>query len=510
MDEFLKKEQAKLKRYCISRAVSEIVRRTRFPQKYLTVGELLSIGGIDVNAISPQISKLLDVKIRHIGKADYRLRKNSICQIMESVDKADFAMQNGAVLLISKKQIKNYPCVVVDNPVEVYSNICRYYRDMLPNLTTTVVTGSIGKTTAKEMIDSVYSVQYRTSCCLANSNTIHAVGYAAQHISPHAEKMIQEISEDEPNTVQYVSSIMHPKVVVLTAIDKSHFEHFGSEEAIAEEICSAVKGMTEDGNVIVNLDDFSHFNLLEGHLVKTVSIENEKADYWASEVNVKNDGLHFNIHYEGNNSVPMILPNIYAVHNVISALYAFAAGMCEGVNVDNIVKGLSSYRTSGIRQNVVRTEDGILLYADCYNSIAKSVKSAICAADSIPVEGCRIAVIGDIGECGGISDQIHEELIQIVNDSSFNILLSVGSKINKAVANVKVRSSLQIKACANNSEVNKFIRENVKCGDLLLFKASHSGHLDSCIKSLWPREYKMMTSKNSKSYAKWCKESCFY
>lgn len=510
MDELLKKNQQKLKLYCISRTVSGIVRRVRFPQKYLTAGELLSIGGVDINALSPQVNKLLDIKIRHIGKADYRLRKNSICQIMENEDKADFAMRNGAVILISKKQVKTYPCVVVDNPVEVYSNICRYYRDMLPNLTTTVVTGSIGKTTAKEMINSVYSVQYRTSCCVANSNTIHAVGYAAQHIPPYSEKMIQEISEDEPNTVQYVSSIMHPKVVVLTAIDKSHFEHFGSEEAIAEEICSAVRGMSKDGQVIVNLDEFSHYNLLEGHIVRTVSIGNANADYWASEVDVRNDGLHFNIHYEGGKSVPMILSNIYAVHNVISALYAFAAGMCEGVDVNNIVRGLSSYRTSGIRQNVVRTQDGVLLYADCYNSIAKSVKSAIGAADSIPIEGRRLAVIGDIGECGSLSDQIHEELIQIVNESAFGTLLVVGQEINKAVAKVKVRPSLQIKACKNNSEVIKFIRENVKCGDLVLFKASHSGHLDSCIKTLWPREYKMMTSKNSKSYAKWCKESCFF
>lgn len=489
--------------------VSGIVRRMRFPQKYLTAGELLTIGGVDTNTLLPKVRKLLSIKIRHIGKADYRLRKNSICQIMESVDKADFAMNNGAVLLISKIQVKDYPCVVVDNPVKVYSKICRYYRDMSPNVTTTVVTGSIGKTTAKEMINSVYSAQYRTSCCLANSNTIHAVGYAAQHIPPYTEKLIQEISEDEPNTVRYVSSIMHPKVVVLTTVDKSHFEHFGSEEAIAEEICSAAKGMTDDGYVIVNLDEFSHFNLLEGHQIKTVSIGNDKADYWASGVTIQNDGIHFNVHYNGNCTTTITLPNIYASHNVISALYAFAAGLCEGVEVGNIVRGLSSYRTSGIRQNVVRTQNGVLVYADCYNSIAKSVRSAVCAADSIPIQGRRIAVIGDIGECGDISDKIHEELVQIINESSFDVLLSVGTEINKAVACVNVRSGLQVKTCSNNSDVIKYIREHAKCGDLVLFKASHSGHLDSCIKAVWPQEFKMMTSKNFQTYAKWCKESCF-
>ena len=121
-------------------------------------------------------------------------------------------------------------------------------------------------------------------------------------------------------------------------------------------------------------------------------------------MSVLKSGLSFVVVDNSNGTEhPVRLNNIYARHNVSAALRAFAAARCEVLPYSLIVKGLAEYHTTGVRQNVIWTEDGICLYADCYNAIATSVRSAVETSDIIPVTGKRIAVLGDIEEWDSLS-----------------------------------------------------------------------------------------------------------
>ena len=163
---------------------------------------------------------------------------------------------------------------------------------------------------------------------------------------------------------------------------------------------------------------------------------------------------------------------------------------------------MAEYKTEGVRQNIIRTKDGIVVYADCYNAVAKSMKSAIDACDIIPVKGKRIAVLGDVEEVGEVSKAMHREIIEYVNSSKFDVLMLVGEKMKEAVETSNIRDDLNVGWSSSIDELAKKVKRVAKNGDLVLFKASHSGNLDKCIVKVWP-ELKAEVVVNSVVFNKW-------
>ena len=408
-------------------------------------------------------------------------------------------MQRGALVLITDRCYSDYPCIISKDPVKTYALLCKYFRGLQSKVRITAVIGSIGKTTTKNMIAEVYKTSYKTLYTEENNNTKTTVGFAVQHIPDWAEIMVQEVHEGEPNETQWLSLMLHPDVAVITSIDNSHYQFFGSADKIIEECCAVTKYMSETGIVIVNKDEFTRFDLLNGRRIMTVSLDDETADVYASDIELDNDGLTFFVRVKDNETRTRVrLNNIFAKHNVISALYAFAAGYCQGVSIESIVHGLSNYRTSGIRQNIIKTSDGVTLYVDCYNAVAKSMKSAIEACDSIPVSGKRIAVLGDIAEVGNLSESMHEDVISYINISKFDILLVIGDKMKKAADTISNRDSLRIESFDNLTMMSNRLRAVVASGDLVLFKASNASNLKDCVLRVWPETEPCVNNKKQK------------
>ena len=485
------------------------VRRVRSPQKYRTLKFWSDLLGGEI-ALNSRAKSLTNKLVSHIcTKYSWYLPDNSLCYILKKED-IDKIANRKSLFFICDKDVVDYPCMVAKNPINAYATLCRFFRDMHESLSITAVIGSIGKTTVKNMIASVYQTQYKSFYAESNINTKTGIGFALQHIPNRSQKMIQEIHEGDPNEVQYMSKMLHPNVAVITTIDRSHFSHFGSEEKIVEEVCSITKHMQQSGIVVVNMDEFDRYDLLNGRKIIKISTTNREADFYADAIAANEEGLCFNVNVkECNNHYQVQLYNIWAIHNVSCALYAFAAGYYEGVTPDNIVKGLANYKTKGQRQNILRTANGVVVYADCYNAVAKSVKSAIDACDTIPVKGNRIAVLGDVEEAGDISESTHQEILEYVNTSKFDILLTKGDKLKKALEYTKVKDSVSVYCCDTNDQLSKKLKGIIQQGDLVLFKSSHSGKLEECIMKVWP-ELKKEMSYESSTFNKWKTRSLFY
>lgn len=171
----------------------------------VTVRELCVMAGLDPQSFSEGVKARLERKVRQVCRAGSRMLDNCICvQLYEDGDNLmRWAMANGAIVVVTPKQIDDLPCIVVDNPVAVYAAMCGYYRK-LTNVEITAVVGSIGKTTTKRMVSSVYSAQYNTFSDPENENQIDCVGYICQHIPAKTVKQVQEISEDTPGCVHYM------------------------------------------------------------------------------------------------------------------------------------------------------------------------------------------------------------------------------------------------------------------------------------------------------------------
>lgn len=502
--------------------IAECVRRLRSPEKYKSIEFLCDYLGPDVhmNDKARSIRKMVVTQVCTWNSSHFS--KNSICLFYINPvygkslyseygkDIINRAKKKGAAVFITEKPLDNVPCIISNNPLETYARLCRYYRD-LSTVSVTAVSGSIGKTTVKNMIVSVYEQKYRTTYTKANQNAKSEVGFAVQHIPTRAEKMIQEVHEGEPGEMSFMAEMLNPDVYVITTIDKSHLKFFGTAEKIVEEVCSFTQNMPSRGKVIVNSDEFERYDLLNGKTIIKVSNSDANADFYTDSINIDEAGLSFYVNVKKAGERYLVkLNNIYAVHNVQCALLAFAAGYCEGVEPEKIVKGLSEYKTEGIRQNIMRTIDNVVVYADCYNAVARSMKSAINACDLIPVKGKRIAVLGDIEEVGDMSDAMHKEIIEYVNSSKFDVLMLIGEKMKKAIESSSVRNTLEVCWSASIDELAKKIKGKAESGDLVLFKASHSGNLDKCIIKIWPKLRNECVDNSKKAFDKWETSSWFY
>ena len=490
-----------LRNRALFRRLVYLSKRLRMKGWSITVDQLIKKCNVKCE-ISPAAQKNLNKKVQSVCTVDGYFEPNSLCFEMYWIEEIDlrWAVQNGALAVVTKKQIDDLPCIVVENPMEVFAKMCQYFRLLHPNVSTTLVTGSIGKTTTKRMIESVYMQQFRTITNPTNRNLLCYIGYEVQHIPAKIEKMIEEVSEDSPGYAYPSSMACCPRTVVITSIDKSHFEAFGSQEAIAKEICSVTKAMDPNGIVIVNKDDFNNYDLIDAKIT-TVSITDKTADVYAENIQVVNEGLEFDIVDGSQRFSKVKLFNIYAKHNVLIALYAYAAGKFEGVTPQNIVKGIQSFRTSGIRQNIFRTSDNVLIYADCYNAVAKSIRSAINSAQMIPMSATvrRIAVLGDIEEAGEMSISMHDDVIQCVNESEFDYLLITGKKLRDAYHRATMRNNINVILCDdNNHAIEELKKLNPKSGDLVLFKSSHSGRLDQIMFSIFPEAELLLVEERKK------------
>lgn len=484
------------------------VKRIRRPEYTLTLSQVVDYamngGGYLVNTQS--VEKLLNRKVSQICRAGSRFSKNCLCVALygDSDNVMRWAVKHGALAVVTDHQIDNLPCVIVESPESFYSEVCGYFRTLSP-VKITAVAGSIGKTTTKRMITSVYQKQFPTFNDPENENQMDCVGYICQHI-PHGTKMlVQEVSEDTPGCMRLMSKMLRPEIVVITAVDKSHIEQFGTQSKIYEEICSVTNDMSKNGIVIINADDKELVGHLPNRKIVTIALEDKSADFYATNIRIDKDGLRFTITDKLNNKSfeDILLHNIFARHNAFAALYAFAAGVCSGESYENILKGIVSYRTLGIRQNIYDSEDGVKLYVDCYNAIGKSVEAAIEAASQIPVSGNRIAVIGDVEEAGEESASIHKNIVSVINKSNFNYLFTFGSKIKKAVESINHRENLFVKTYLEKKALAKDLYSIAHKGDIVLFKASRKSALETIIEYLWPKSYKKEMRSYSMAKIRW-------
>ena len=472
----------------------------------VTLRFLCEYAGV-TDKLNKEAQKNLDKKVVVLAKAGggYILKNSLVFPVLEynEQDLKD-AVKHGAVAIVTKNNIPGLPCIVVDNPMFLYAKMAHYYRTYTDAPVTAVV-GSIGKTTTKMMLGSVYSEHSKTCYENGNFTNITHVLQLCQHFAQKYRQIICEISEANYGTIEAASIVLTPKVSVITAIDMSHMEEYGDYEEIKRQVCSISKHMDNTGVIIVNKDEFDSFEYLDGKNIITIS-QKEDADYVVVKSMVDSKGLLFDLQDNIKNELYTIrLSNVWGKHNIGIAAQVFAAASYLNIPKDKIIKGLKKYQPQGIRQNVYKTFNGRIIYADCYNAVAKSIESAIIAASTIPLEnsGKKIAVIADVEEAGIVSEEMHLKIVDILNKSNFDTIIAYGPKLNNAISQYEKPIVKDIIRCNNFSQVMYNLKANDQRGNLILFKSSHSWHLYKCIKLMWPISFYYKQLKEKIPYLLW-------
>ncbi|MBC8078159.1 MAG: UDP-N-acetylmuramoyl-tripeptide--D-alanyl-D-alanine ligase, partial [Chloroflexales bacterium] len=293
--------------------------------------------------------------------------------------------------------------IAVDDPLMALQRLAVYHRRQL---TPTVVgiTGSVGKTTTKEVVAAVLSRRFRTLKSQRSFNTDVTVPATLLNLTPADEVAVLEMGMWAAGEIRFLADIARPHIGIVTNIGPSHLERMRSFEAIANAKAELVESLPADGTAILNYDD-ERVRALAARTPARVLFYglDPRADLWADEVaSLGLNGISFRAHYKGD-VLALRLP-LLGRHNVHTALAAAAAGLVLGVAWDEIIAGLQA-DSPQLRLRTVATDSGATLIDDTYNAAPASTLAALNLLSDL--DGRRIAVLGDMLELGDYEEEGH-------------------------------------------------------------------------------------------------------
>jgi len=440
----------------------------------------------------PHFIKIAEIlKKRHESLPDDDPQKLNESQIEKEVRRyrlnelADKAIEKGVKLLISHEPIKNYPCLLVPNVRSVLLYLLKQYVKMF-NVNVIQVTGSYGKTSAcqfvYDMLGANDKIVHRNR---ENGNDYRGLVNAIARLENKHEFYVQETQEAPIAWMASAASkILTPKVGIITNAGASHLQFLKTKENVAHACLGIQDGISnDDGLLLINADD----NVLRKKLRKpktsvvSYGIHNKKADCLAENIDTSYDGISFEIVYKSER-YPLKVAAL-GEFNVYNALSAFITGRHIGLNDDEIIKGISSYKSKGIRQNLVEIK-GRTFYIDCYSATPETMAAAVTLISNTNVKSKnsrRIAVLGNINALGSYNKQGHEEVGHAVLNSNIDILICSGHNAAIIADVAKERANLKVIKVFNFEHLVETIQEETRADDLVLLKAGREADLEHAL-----------------------------
>lgn len=396
------------------------------------------------------------------------------------------AIKKGAAAVVSEKRAaeisEKIPVIEVKNTYDALLDIAKGYRETLKTKVIGV-TGSVGKTTTKDMIAAVLSQEMLTSKTDGNFNNHIGVPKTIFDINESTEASVIEMGMNHLGEISRLTRAAKPDIAVLTCIGVSHIENLGSRENILKAKLEILESMSEDAPVIINQDNdiLSDIKELGKRKIIRVSAEGNDADVTARNISYAAEGSRFDIYLNNEFFVNVFLPAV-GIHNVQNALLATAVGIEFNLSELQIAAGLSSYVPSGMRQKINRLGD-ITFIEDCYNASPQSMMASVSVLSTVSREGRKIAVLGDMLELGDIAENEHYEVGKFAGERCDEVICTgnLAKKIKQGAEDVNCHSVF----FDDISETVDYLVKNLKKGDCVLFKASHSMKFEDIITAVY-------------------------
>jgi UDP-N-acetylmuramoyl-tripeptide--D-alanyl-D-alanine ligase len=372
-------------------------------------------------------------------------------------------------------------CLMVENTLTALQQIARFWRRKL-NLRVIGITGSVGKSTTKEVIAEVLDQRYRTLKSPGNMNNEIGLPLTILRIGPGYERAVLEMGFYVPGEIAFLCDIALPEIGVVTNIGTVHAERAGSQEEIFRGKSELVRALPANGVAILNMDDAWVRKMAELSIARVFFYGLDPAsDLWADELEgLGLEGIRFRLHYQHETMhvhVPMI-----GQHSVHTALRAAAVGLTDGLTWQQILDGLQQGH-SQLRLTAVRTESGALLLDDTYNASPESMLAALNLLAEL--EGHKVAVLGDMLELGQYEKQGHE-MIGVRVAQVADVLVTVGTR-GHMIATAARRAGLRSQRIAefeNQDEAITHLRRFLTKEDVVLVKGSHGIRMDRIVDAL--------------------------
>lgn len=397
----------------------------------------------------------------------------------------------GAAAVLSEQQLEDPagPYILVESTTKALRDLAEYYRKSL-DIKVVGITGSVGKTSTKEMIASVLSEKYRVLKTEGNYNNEIGLPLTIFKIRAEHEVAVLEMGISEFGEMHRLATMANPDICVITNIGLCHLENLKTRDGILKAKTESFAHLKKDGIAILNGDDDKLSTIRQvgdqepvfyGMEEKMEYREDAKKSVYATGVeNLGLYGMQARIHTpEGERDVRIPIPG---EHNVYNALAATAVGLSLGLSLDQISSGILKAKTIGGRTNLLNT-GSMTVIDDCYNANPVSMKASIDVLAT--AEGRKIAVLGDMGELGENEKKLHYEVGEYLAKKEIDVLFCAGELSEEiAKAAQKESKTCEVYYFKTRDALLEQLLPFLKKGDTVLVKASHFMEYPEIVKAL--------------------------
>ncbi len=395
------------------------------------------------------------------------------------------ALENGAKGCIINKcanenleKIENKFILEVENTILATQQIAKLKRKKY-NIPVVAVTGSVGKTSTKDIIASVVSEKYDVLKTQGNMNNHIGLPMTILGLRNHTA-MVVEMGMNHFGEISTLTKIAKPTIAVITNVGTAHIGNLGSRENILKAKLEILEGLSKDGTVVINNDnDLLHKWYLENkdnYNIVTYGIENDSMEK-AQDINYLESSSKYNLKNEGVIEVP-----VGGEAFVYNSLAAISVGKALGISMDKIKQGILKFELTKMRLDVQKSSKGYTIINDCYNANYDSMKSALQYLNRTPGNR-KIAVLGDMLELGDFSKKLHEGVGNAVVENKVDILITVGKEA-KNIAKIAMENNVETYEYTDNNSAISKLKEILEPEDAVLVKASNSMNFKEIVSAI--------------------------
>ena len=430
---------------------------------------------------------LLDREISAITTDSRKIEKGCLFVpiVGERVDAHRFipdVMAKGALVTLSERELSDadYPYIQITSSLQAVKDIAEFYLQQL-QLPVVGITGSVGKTSTKEVIASVLKEKYRTLKTQGNFNNELVLPLTVFRLREDDQIAVLEMGISDFGEMTRLTRIAKPDTCVITNIGTCHLENLGDRDGVLKAKTEIFGFLKENGHIILNWDDDKLSTVKEYIGIKPVFFGmSDGCEVYADEIRSRGlKGMSCRIHVGGDAfqaDIPM--PGRHMVYN---ALAATAVGRIYGLTLEQIRHGIETLEAISGRFHMIET-DRFLIVDDCYNANPMSMKASLDVLKD--ADGRRVAILGDMGELGENEVALHEEVGVHAAECGIDVCICVGPLSSHIAAKARSSENLTVIEEPTRESLLSNLSSYVKTGDTILVKASHFMKFEEVVEKL--------------------------
>jgi len=407
----------------------------------------------------------------------------------ENFDGADFLGQafreKAACAVVNNdvdtRKFSERPILKVEDTLEALGEFAKYRRKE-GMYKVIAITGSVGKTTTRNIIAQVLSRHYRTSQSPKNFNTLTGLPLSILTADLNDQILVLEMGTNQPGEIAALSKIASPDIALITNVEPSHLAGFGSLEVIAAEKLSITEGLKPGGTLLLNAD-CEKLVRAAGRRKLNFSTFGTSRD---AQIRAKNVVLKpfSSTFYIDDKKIYLPIPGFGAVQNAIAAW-----AVCKrcGININSFAENMKSVSPLPLRLELLQIE-GLTVLSDCYNANPASMKNALEILKNMNKEEKKrlVFICGDMAELGKQEAELHRELGFLIADTGVNLLLTIGNLARTAAETAKkqARCNLKTKSFEDTLSACNNLADYIKKDDIILLKGSRKNNLELVLEKL--------------------------